>query len=118
MFTKYDQFKFNVEMDVFDDPDKYPGSDASQVAEKLFQEHYQRPLGDDAKYVRLESVFKSHKPRSHTDASAAEMHMKDSCCENLVEETAVALNEDTVALMVLAVQKNNLNLSVKTALRR
>ena len=55
--------------------------------------------------------------RSHTDTSAAEMHMKDSCCENLVEETAVALNEDTVALMVLAVQKNNLNLSVKTALR-
>ena len=57
-------------------------------------------------------------PRSLTDGSAAEMHMKDSCCDNLVEETAAALNEDTVALMLLAVQKNNLNLSVSDALRR
>ena len=57
MFTKYDQFKFNVEMDVFDDPDKYPGSDASQVAEKLFQQHYLHPLGEDVKYVRLESAL-------------------------------------------------------------
>ena len=56
-------------------------------------------------------------PRSHTDASAAEMHMKESCCDNLVEETAAALNEDSVLLMLSAVQKNNLNLSVKTALR-
>ena len=57
-------------------------------------------------------------PRSRTDASAAEMHMKDSCCDKLVEETAAALTEDTVALMLLAVQKNNLNLSVKTALNQ
>ena len=45
-------------MDVIDDPDKYPGSDASQVAEKLFQEHYRCPLGDHAKYVRLESKLR------------------------------------------------------------
>ena len=54
LFTKYDQFLFNVEMDVFDDPDKYPGS-VSDEAEKRFQEHYLRPLGNDARYVRLES---------------------------------------------------------------
>ena len=104
-------------MDVFDDPDKYLDSDASQVAEKLFQEHYLHPLGEDVKYVRLESAL-SHMPRSHTDASAAEMHMKDSHCDNLVEETAAGLNENTIALMLLAVQKNTLNLSFKTALRR
>ena len=46
------------------------------------------------------------------------MHMKHSHCNNLVEKTAVALNEDTVLLMLIAVQKNNLELSVKTALRR
>ena len=56
--------------------------------------------------------------KSHTDASLAEMHMKDRSCNRLVEETAIALNEDTVKLMLLAVQKNNLELSVKTALRR
>ena len=44
--------------------------------------------------------------------------MKNSCCNSLVEETAIALNEETVLLMLLAVQKNNLELSVKTALKR
>ena len=46
------------------------------------------------------------------------MHLKESSCKSLVEETAVALNEDTVLLMLLAVQNNNLELSVKNALRR
>ena len=57
-------------------------------------------------------------PRTYTDASAAEMNMKDGYCDNLVQETAVALNEETVALMLLAVQKSSLKGSVKTALRR
>ena len=57
-------------------------------------------------------------PASHTDASLAEMHMKESRCDSLVKETAEALNEDTVVLMLLAVQKNKLELSVKSALRR
>ena len=56
MFTKYDQFRRNVEMDVFDDPDKSPNINISHVVEKQFQEHYLRPLGDDIKYVRLESM--------------------------------------------------------------
>jgi hypothetical protein len=46
------------------------------------------------------------------------MHMKDSRCDNLVEKTAEALNDDAVALMLLAVQKGNLDLSVKMALSR
>jgi hypothetical protein len=57
VFTKYDQFRRNVEMDVFDYPDEYPDSDVSQVAEKRFQEHYLRPLGNDVGYVRLESMI-------------------------------------------------------------
>jgi hypothetical protein len=55
VFTKYDQFLRNVKMDVLDFPDEYPDSNAYQVAEKLFEDHYLRPLGTDAKYVRLES---------------------------------------------------------------
>ncbi|KAF8267878.1 hypothetical protein EI94DRAFT_1829846 [Lactarius quietus] len=101
VFTKYDQFLRNVKMDVSDYPDLYPGRDGNQVAETLFQDHYLRPLGDNARYVRLEK-----------------MHMKDSRCDSLVEETAAALNEDTVALMLLAVQRGNIELSVKTALSR
>ena len=56
-------------------------------------------------------------PPSHADA-LAEIHMKDGCCNRLIEETVIALNEDTVQLMLLAVQKNNLELSVRIALRQ
>jgi hypothetical protein len=108
-------------MDMTDEPEKYPDSDVSQVVEELFQEHYLRPLGDDVSYVRLESMLGAIFPSSRTDDcfySLAEMHMKDSRCDSLVEKTATALNEDTVALMLLAVQKGNLELSVKIALRR
>jgi hypothetical protein len=55
VFTKYDQFLFNVEMDVSDDPDKYQNKSASEVAKEQFQEHYLRPLGDNVGYVQLES---------------------------------------------------------------
>ena len=59
VFTKYDQFRRNVDMDVFDYPDEYPNIDVSLVAEKQFQEHYLRPLGDDVNYVRLESMIRA-----------------------------------------------------------
>ena len=67
MFTKYDQFIFNVEMDVFDDPDKYSGS-VSDEAEKRFQEHYLRPLGNDARYVLLEREIQTYMRGLHADA--------------------------------------------------
>ncbi|KAF8263135.1 hypothetical protein EI94DRAFT_622062 [Lactarius quietus] len=101
VFTKYDQFLRNVKMDVSDYPGEYPDSNVYQVAEKRFQDHYLGPLGNDVKYVRLEN-----------------MHKKDSRCDDLVEKTAAALNEDTVALMLLAVQRGNIELSVKTSLSR
>ena len=46
------------------------------------------------------------------------MHMEESRCDDLIEKTAEALNEDVVALMLLAVQRGNLELSIKTALNR
>ena len=44
--------------------------------------------------------------------------MEESRCDELIEKTAEALNEKVVASMLLAVQKGNLELSVKTALSR
>jgi hypothetical protein len=57
VFTKHDQFLRNVEMHLFDYPDEYPDSDVSEAAKKQFREHYLHPLGDNIKYVRLESKF-------------------------------------------------------------
>jgi len=101
VFTKYDQFLRNVKMDVSDDPAEYPDRSVSEVAEELFQEHYLRPLGDAVEYVRLEK-----------------MHVKGSQCGELIEKTAAALNEDAVVLMLLDVQKGNVELSVKMAWRQ
>ncbi|KAF8263471.1 hypothetical protein EI94DRAFT_1807146 [Lactarius quietus] len=101
VFTKYDQFLRNVKMDVSDYPDIYPDRNGDQVAEELFQDRYLRPLGDNVRYVRLEK-----------------MHMNDSRCDDLVAETAGALNVDTVVLMLFAVRRGNIELSVKTALIR
>ena len=44
--------------------------------------------------------------------------MNGSHCGDLVEKTAAALDVDTVTLMLLAVQRNNIELSVKLAWRR
>jgi hypothetical protein len=44
--------------------------------------------------------------------------MQKSRCDDLIEKTAAALKEDIVALMLLAVQRDNLQLSVKGALNR
>jgi hypothetical protein len=55
VFTKYDQFLRNVEMQVLDYPGEYLDGNVSKAAGKLFQEHYLDPLGDDVKYVQLES---------------------------------------------------------------
>ena len=55
VFTKYDQFLHNVRMDVLDDPDLYLDRGVSEVAKERFEEHYVHPLGDDIRYVQLES---------------------------------------------------------------
>ncbi|KAF8265077.1 hypothetical protein EI94DRAFT_1787666 [Lactarius quietus] len=70
-------------MDMSDHPDKYPDSNACDVAERIFQDHYLHPIGDDARYVRL-----------------SKMHIRGSHCNELIEKTAAALNEDIVSLML------------------
>jgi hypothetical protein len=43
--------------------------------------------------------------------------MNGSHCGNLIEKTATALNDEVVLLMLLAVQRGNVGLSVKLAWR-
>ena len=57
VFTKHDQFLLNVAMHLSDYPNEYPGASVSEVANKLFQERYLQPLGDDIGFVRLERAF-------------------------------------------------------------
>ena len=46
------------------------------------------------------------------------MHRQNAHCNELIEKTAGALNDDIVALMLLAVQRDNLQLSVNVALNQ
>ena len=46
------------------------------------------------------------------------MHVQSSRCDDLIEKTAASLNEDIVTLMLIAVQRDNLQLSVNMALKR
>jgi hypothetical protein len=46
------------------------------------------------------------------------MHMNGSHCGTLIEKTAAALNEDAILLMLLAAQRDNVELSVKIAWKR
>ena len=46
------------------------------------------------------------------------MNKENMRCDELIEKTAEALGDDIVALMLLAIQKGNLGLSVQGALTR
>ena len=116
VFTKYDQFLRNVKMHLLNYPDEYPDSNVSEVAEKQFQEHYLDPLGGNVRFVRLESGFRAN---CHGYMLIfAEMHRENRSCGDLIEKTAAALNQDIIALMLLTVQRDNLQFSVKAALDR
>ena len=120
VFTKYDQFLHNVGMHLLDYPSNHLGSSVSEAAKRQIEEHYLYPLGDDVKYVQLESGFrvKCQNDKLTPHCCLTEMHRKNSHCDGLIEKTAVALNGDAVALMLLAVQNGNLKLSVNVALNR
>jgi hypothetical protein len=45
------------------------------------------------------------------------MHKPDQKCFDLIEETAYALSGDVVALMLMAVQRDNFELSVNQAIK-
>jgi hypothetical protein len=47
-----------------------------------------------------------------------EMHKPETRCDTLIVETAGALSDDVIALMLSAVQKSNLELSIKLAVNR
>ena len=108
-------------MHLVDYPDEHPpDSKVSEVAEEQFWEHYLHPLGNEVRFVRLESGFgvTCRGYKLTPQCCSTEMHRQNSHCNDLIEKTAEALDENAVALMLLAVQNGNLKLSVKVALNK
>jgi hypothetical protein len=54
VFTKFDQFKRNIEMEL-EDEGRDPGINLNDEVESAFREHYQAGLGETPLFVRLES---------------------------------------------------------------
>ncbi|KAF8432217.1 hypothetical protein L210DRAFT_2856024 [Boletus edulis BED1] len=78
--------------------------DVNDEAERVFQEQYWDVVKGESPrygYVRLER-----------------MHKAGESCGALITETANALSTEVVTLMLLAVQRANLEMSVRMALKR
>ena len=55
---------------------------------------------------------------SGADILCADMHEAGNHCTELLEKTANALNDNVISVMLLAVQKGNLELSIKRAVTK
>jgi len=54
----------------------------------------------------------------YANSCPAEMHKPSQKCTELIEKTGNELSSGVVALMLLAIQKDNLELSINQAVRR
>jgi hypothetical protein len=116
VFTKYDQFKREIQMRL-EDQSRDPMS-LEDEAETAFEKHYLAHLKGSPPFVRLESEHYG-KPSDiyNADICHAEMHKKTQKCTDLVDMTANALSGSATALILLAVQKHNLELNIKQAVQ-
>ena len=118
VFTKFDQFKRNIEIKL-EDEGRDPETDLNNEVESIFREHYQAGLGETSLFVRLESEFSSYQPTCIVLICVPPgMQMPGQKCTALIETTGNALSRDAVSLMLLAVQKDNLELSIKEAVKQ
>ena len=117
VFTKYDQFKCDVKIELVSNSQNASSEDVMNEAEKNFHEHYLGVLkSNPPRNVRLESKFWYDLFHYMVVVSyLIGMHKKNASCHELLEETACALNDEVVTLMLLAVQRKNLEMSVKMA---
>ena len=118
VFTKHDQFRRNIKIKL-EDQHRDPAHLDAEV-ETVFNQHYLASLTGPPPFMRLESEDLHYHDRTthYTDLYPAEMHKPDQRCNGLIELTASTLSGGAVALMLLAVQRDNLELSINQAIRR
>ena len=121
LFTKYDQFKRDIKIKL---EDKYghPGTDIEGEVERAFEQHYVAGLSDleseSPPNICLESKDFVTMNLYFANFSPAEMHKDGQQCTDLITLTANSLSGDVVTLMLVAVQKDNLEVSLNHAIKR
>ncbi|KAF7344040.1 hypothetical protein MVEN_01693500 [Mycena venus] len=104
VFTKYEALRHTIRCGLEDDDEDDGGEDllirTSRETERIFEKEFLGKFDEKPRFVRLESMDQPGKR-----------------CDNLIETTMVALNDEIVTLMLLAVQRQNLQFSVRTGVR-
>ena len=117
VFTKYDQFKLDIKMKL-EDEGRDPDSHFDTEVESVFDRYYLAKLSGPPPFVRLESAYFFYAIHTHLNFCPVGMHKHDQPCTDLIEMTANALSEGVVALMLMAVQRDNLEFNVKKAIEQ
>jgi hypothetical protein len=116
VFTKFDQFRREVRMKL-EDQHRDPETDLEVEMESIFNEHYLASLRGAPPYIRLESEdFVKLLNTYHANSCPAGMNKPGQPCTGLIDMTAKAVSSGA-ALILLAVQKNNLELNIKVAVK-
>ena len=119
VFTKFDQFKRDTKINLVDQG-RDPETDLNAEVENIFDQHYVASLNGPPPFIRLESEdydLVDSWTRIVLTPYRAEMQKHGESCAGLIEMTADALSGGVVALMLLAVQKDNLELNIKQAIK-
>ena len=107
-------------MDLADDDEGCdPGKSFETVVESVFNTHYLAGLSETPPappHVRLESENIFNQFTLIVNFYSVEMHERGQRCTELIDATARALSAGVAYLMLMAVQRNNLKLSVKQAI--
>jgi hypothetical protein len=116
VFTKYDQFRRDIKLKLEDQHrDPVLLNDEMEI---VFVEHFLANLKGSPLFVRLESEnFVNQLSMYYADFCCVGMHKDDQRCTDLLEMTADALSGGTVALILLTIQKDNLELNIKQAVK-
>jgi hypothetical protein len=116
VFSKYDMFRHFVK-----DKLEHQRRDLALLdieSERLFNQYYLANLKGSAPFARLESENLLSTITDYADLCSVGMHKPGQRCTDLIETTANALPDNAVAIMLLAIQRDNLEESIRQAVRR
>jgi hypothetical protein len=116
VFTKYDQFRRDIKY-ILENQGTDPALLNAEV-ERIFNKEYLANLTGSPPFVCLESENYQLASAYYANFCPAGMHKHGQQCNELIEKTANELSSSAVALMLLSVQRDNLELSIKHAVRR
>jgi hypothetical protein len=98
-----------------EDEGRDPDTHFDTEVESVFDRYYLGRLSGPPPFVRLESADFFQAIHTHLNFCPVGMHKHDQPCTDLIEVTANALSGGVVALMLMAVQRDNLELNIKKA---